>query len=430
MTTSQTRAFIACGDLEAVIGSLPAQSFDGVLCDPPYELGFMGKAWDSSGVAFRSQVWHNVRHLMKPGAHLLAFGGTRTFHRLTCAIEDGGLRIRDCLSWLYGSGMPKSLDIGRAVDEAVGADRPRDRRPDARSAIMGDRPWLEDPEHRFPSREPASEDGHRWNGYGTNLKPCWEPCILAMRDTEGTFAENALAHGVSGLSIDQCRIGDRPRDKQRSNGVLISQNASMGGGNYGREVVGTVNGGWPGNVILDEATAAVLDETVGSRKSGARKAGNHELIGYSGCGVRPMPALVGSEGGPSRYFYCAKARQDEKHAGCDDLFWQRAGASLVPISRAKFDALQPKDRAEGNAHPTVKPTGLCEYLARLILPPVRTDGEPRRLLVPFSGSGSEVIGALRAGWDEVYGIELDPAHVLIAERRITHAGFGVEAGDA
>lgn len=400
------------GDVLEQLKLQPEMSFDGCLTDPPYHLtqasrngsprmpnaespfgrhrngdkGFMGKTWDGGDVAFRPETWAEVLRCLKPGAMLLAFGGTRTHHRLMCAIEDAGFEIRDCCMWLYGSGFPKSMDISKAIDKAAGAER--------LDAIKGGHLGLGHRAGDGPSKNElgtrrthtidagrvsrgsaVTADAATWSGYGTALKPAWEPIIVAMRPFAGTFAENALTHGVAGLSIDACRIESGP----------IRKNTAGGGGFDGgfhdvQRGTGTImhdSGRWPANFLLDEESAAALDRQSGLLRNGGQNASSSARAKAGNLfGVRAgVSEFAGDSGGASRFFYTAKASTSE--------------------------------RGDGNTHPTVKPTELASYLAKLILPPER-DGEPRRLLVPFSGSGSEIIGALAVGWE----------YALIARRRI------------
>lgn len=415
---------VVVGDVSDLLPTLEAESFDAVLCDPPYGLSFMGKHWDH-GVP-DAGVWREVARTLKPGAHLMAFGGTRTFHRLTCAIEDAGFEIRDCLSWLYGQGFPKSLDISKAIDKAAGVERPRvpGGVGSANTESLG----------RFRpgeaiSGEAISGEAIIWQGYGTALKPAWEPCILAMKPTAGTFAENALAFGVAGLNVDGGRIGTTVETwpVSRRSGAGDSRTCARGSGEALTTATGPVPPGrWPANVLLDEEAAAALDEQSGERKAGESISGNEPSIPemYDG-GLKRVPfSSYRDTGGASRFFYCAKASRSEREAGLREAGLREAGRCDV-TGRTEGNAGTEHPRAGitargaiRNTHPTVKPLALCEYLARLILPPKRDT--PRRLLVPFSGSGSEMIGALRAGWDEVVGIEREAEYVAIAEARLRH----------
>lgn len=381
-------ATLQTGDVAAVCADLPACSVDAVLCDPPYHLtensrkgsrqnagretpygrhglgtdrrGFMGQTWDGGDVAFRPETWQAVQQVMKPGAYLLAFGGSRTFHRLAVALEDAGFVLIDTLMYLYGSGFPKSRDVARDIDRKKGILHPR---------TLSVRPVPESPEAR------------QWDDYRTVLKPAFEPILLFRKPGEVSYADNVLQWGCGALNIGGCRIPvtDRP------------------------ESAPPVAGRYPANVILDPEAAALLDAQAGIRKSGAMRQGtprnrhtSHSFGAMSECATKRD--IFASEGRASRFFYTAKVSTAERQAGMGDHI---------------------------NDHPTLKPQDLIRYLATLLLPPARTDGAPRRLLVPFSGAGSEMIGALQAGWEDVQGIEQQPDYQAIAERRLRHAGFPV-----
>ncbi len=402
------------GDVAEVCRALPENHFHGCLCDPPYGLtggkkggsgesslnlnspagrsrittgGFMGMKWDA-GVP-GPELWCEVLRVLKPGAFLLAFGGTRTYHRLACAIEDAGFELRDCMMWLYGSGFPKSLDISKAIDKAAGTEREvveYDRYRDGKKrAEQSKGKSIFDGRNGNTTSLPATDAAKTWYGYGTALKPSWEPILVAMKPCEGTFAENAVLHGVAGLNIEAGRIELDGDYKCAANG-RPSQTGL--GDNYDPAKANqpSLVGRWPANLLLDEEAAAALDEQTGELTSGPNPARRYspktrntfgEFPGQEECVVH----RGADRGGASRFFCCAKASREE--------------------------------RGEGNVHPTVKPLKLTEYLARLILPPGNS-----RLLVPFSGSGSEVIGARRAGWKEVVGIEAEPQYVEIARKRL------------
>lgn len=342
----RSRWSIKCGDALHVLREMDGDSFSGCLCDPPYGLGFMGKAWDH-GVP-SADVWSEVLRVLKPGSHLLAFGGTRTFHRLTCAIEDAGFEIRDCLMWLYGSGFPKSHNFGRSVPG--------------------------------------------FDGYGTALKPAWEPCIVAMKPADGTFAQNALEHGVAGLNIEAGRIGSESRTyRARGMKSLVDQHSRIdrpyvGGLPTRGEPEKNVSGRWPANLILNESFEQEW----------------------------------------ARFFYCAKASRRERDAGLDGFEAKAEGhavegfrdGSLHKVNTTRKDQGPSERQPTRNFHPCLKPMDLCRYLASLILPPKRDTS--RRILTPFSGSGSEMIGALMAGWDEAVGIEMSDEYCKVAEARISH----------
>lgn len=416
------------GDVLEVAAGLPDCHFDGVLCDPPYGLKFMGKGWDHGvpGVEYWREIWR----VLKPGAMLLAFGGTRTFHRLTCAIEDAGFEVRDCVMWVYGSGFPKSLDISKALDSAAGAERERIKRTrvDGKPCGRGGGSLNNGSDVALMVGAPITDIAHAWSGYGTALKPAWEPCIVAMKPLDGTFAGNAAKWGVAGINVAAGRVGiseELPAYKIPGNGK-VGSGGIYGGGYVGKwentnphdeSVRHNALGRWPANVIHD-GSAEVLagfPET-GRGQIGGCNDPNGSLGFHGNGGGRSVPGVVDS-GSAARFFYCAKASRSEREAGLREASFQSGCGGDMPVD----DDGQERDRFKvkaRNHHPTVKPLDLCRYLAALILPPKRDT--PRRLLTPFSGSGSEMIGALIAGWDEATGIEREAEYIEIAEARLAH----------
>jgi hypothetical protein len=204
------------GDCVELMRAMPENSVDSIVTDPPYELSFMGKAWDGAGIAYSLVMWGEAFRVLKPGGHLLAFGGTRTYHRMACAIEDAGFEIRDSIHWVYGSGFPKSLNVGKAIDKAAGAER----------EVVGKRTHIGYPdgdgvahlsnakghfgqtiERRHDITAPATAEAARWEGWGTALKPAHEPVVVARKPLSGTVAGNVLVWGTGGLNIDGCRVG-------------------------------------------------------------------------------------------------------------------------------------------------------------------------------------------------------------------------------
>lgn len=392
------------GDALETMRGMEAASFDAVLCDPPYGISFMGRAWDH-GVP-SSEVWAEVLRVLKPGAFLLAFGGTRTFHRLTCAIEDAGFEIRDCVSWVYGSGFPKSMDISKALDKAEGGG--------ARAET-----------------EAETDAARTWNGYGTALKPAWEPCIVAMKPLDGTFAENALRHGVAGLNIEAGRIrvdasDDIHAKNPHTKGGFGHGDAQVYGESQGAPAYNPAQGRWPANLILDEISAAMMPEVgaaPGTYETSDRGDADARCYdgGWSG---KIRNGHKSPRGSASRFFYCAKASRRERDAGLEGFGKKALNWSSGEANPGSFQG-EGTDRTAKNFHPCLKPLDLNRYLASLILPPKRDT--PRRILVPFSGSGSEMIGALLAGWDEVLGIEREGEYVAIAHARMVHwVGAGNE----
>ena len=333
------------GDVRKVLKTLPSDHFDGVLSDPPYGMAFMGKRWDYYLPSVN--VWTELLRVLKPGAHGVLFGGARTSHRLAVNVEDAGFELRDTIAWLYGSGLPKSLDVSKAIDKEARVSRKVVGRSEATAATGGVYGAYG---RGFDITVPFTAATRQWDGWGTTLKPAHEPIILCRKFFEGTVAQNVQRWGVGALAIDGCRVGSEKRHNgSASRNEIFGQ--FKGAETGGRDAIGR----WPTNVCLDEEAAAALD----------------------------------AQNGVSRFFYTSKASKAE--------------------------------RGKGNRHPTVKPLDLIRYLAQLILPPKRR-GKPRRILIPYSGSGSEIIGCLQAGWDEVVGIERELEYIQIAETRIRKGG--------
>ncbi|MCK5226429.1 MAG: site-specific DNA-methyltransferase [Planctomycetes bacterium] len=383
----------------------------------------MGKQWDHGVPSV--EVWSEVLRVLKPGAMLMAFGGTRTHHRLACAIEDAGFELRDCMMWLYGSGFPKSHNISKGIDKQAGAER---EVLGVKNVGLGNKRGdgfnHAGTESGVPVTGPATDDAKTWDGYGTALKPAWEPVILAMKPIDGTFAENALKHGVAGMNIAEGRIPGEP--------WTFGVQTDLRGGGYGskrpsegdifrKNVEGGQDGRWPANLILDDESAEALDDQAGVRSSGKMKAGTVRKNRAGFTGNMPTHVAVdtpGDSGGASRFFYCAKADRSERNAGLKGKEKRSLNWSSGEQSPGTFQS-EGTDRTSENFHPTVKPIDLCRYLAALTLPPAT--GQPRKLLVPYSGSGSEILGAYRAGWDKITGIEKDGEYIHdIAIHRIKH----------
>lgn len=363
------RVVLHQADCRDVLRGLADNSIDSVVTDPPYALvsiqkrfansprsetaenpanpygrtgrGFMGQKWDNGETAFSEEFWAEVLRVLKPGGHVVAFSGTRTYHRMAVAIEDAGFEIRDQLGWVYGSGFPKSHNQ------------------------HGD-----------------------WEGWGTALKPAWEPICLARKALAGTVAANLAEWGVGAINVDGCRIN--PGEVVTGGGGLKGGAASRHEGwrrhaHLSNEATSSHdNGRWPANIVHDgsEEVLAAFPYT----KSGSRKAGEYGLMGYHGADTAPMPAVDGDSGSAARFFYCAKASRADRDAGMS----------------AK------------NTHPTVKPTTLMQWLCRLITPPGGV------ILDPFMGSGSTGKAAVLEGFQFV-GCEREDEYMPIATARIAWA---------
>jgi DNA modification methylase len=408
------------GDSLEKLKELPANSVDAVVTDPPYGLAFMGKKWDYDVPS--TELWREVFRVMKPGAHLLSFGGTRTYHRMVVAIEDAGFEIRDQLCWLYGSGFPKSLDVSKAIDKAAGAEREVVGVGNVGPNMRGGNYKADDREvEQFKITAPATDSAKQWQGFGTALKPANEPIVLARKPLEKglTVAQNVQKWGVGALNVDAGRIG--------SEQTTTLRNGNSGAhGRYGKDdrVFERVNppGRWPANVLLDEEAAAALDEQSGTLKSGgkANASYSNENDGVFTPGGEQVSAFYGSSGGASRFFYVAKASKRERNAGLEGMpekDVRRHGDRAPDIGRQPQKAL-----SETNHHPTVKPIKLMEYLCKLITPPGGI------ILDPFMGSGTTGCAAVKLGYTFI-GIERESDYIEIARRRIEHAARENEQGE-
>jgi DNA modification methylase len=361
--------------------SMPGASVDAIVTDPPYGLWFMGKEWDDlpPGPEWAAECLR----VLKPGGHLLAFGGTRTYHRLAVAIEDAGFEIRDTICWLYGSGFPKSHNL---KDE--------------------------------------------WQGWGTALKPAHEPVVVARKPFKGTVAANVLEHGVGAVNVDGCRVGRADGDNSHAGhrtATFDTQETVSGGDGSGGWTQNTA-GRWPANVVLDEDAAGMLDaQTPDLKMQGNKTHGKPERGGTSQVpNVSALPVCgYGDKGGASRFFYVAKASSRERNAGLDDLAGKRIGAKGNGLARAcstcgasVIDGCACPDRTyenpvRKNHHPTVKPIALMRWLVRLVTPPGGT------VLDPFAGSGTTGCACVLEGFDFI-GVERELEYVEIARARIAH----------
>lgn len=403
---------ILVGDCRGVLPTLAADSIDSCVTDPPYGLGFMGKDWDHGipGVHF----WQEVLRVLKPGAHLVAFGGTRTHHRLMCAIEDAGFEIRDCLGWLYGSGFPKSHNVGNAIDKAHGCDN-RGHAIASGSKFHPTTGKARAPGDDLPAYEARTEAGKPWQGWGTALKPAWEPIILARKPLAGTVAANVQEHGTGALNIDACRIAG-----EKGSGVWGSSNkdcqdgrmfnASPDGEGYRSEA--NDHGRWPANICHDgsEEVLAVFPDEAGAFAPVRGTEPSRPAKNTYGEYARGGGAFHGDSGSAARFFYCAKASRKDRNEGLHGLGRKPMNWSSGEQSPGTFQSPN-TDRSSENHHPTVKPTDLMRWLCRLVTPPGGI------VLDPFMGSGSTGKAAQIEGF-EFIGIELEAEYAEIAKARI------------
>lgn len=390
------------GDCLEVLATVGENSIDSCVTAPPYHLtsivkrfgsetaapakvgktgayarsskGFMGKQWDGGDVAFRPETWAAVYRVLKPGAHLLAFSGTRTYHRMACAIEDAGFEVRDMIQWVYGSGFPKSHDVSKAIDKAAGAKRDviGIEKNFGKARVVDGENAYGDYAGKWEKTSPATKAACQWQGWGTALKPACEPICVARKPLIGTVAANVLEHGTGALNIDEGRVGAAPGDYDHpGNTSEFSDTSKVYGwaksqGKY-KQSPPSSNGRWPANLAHDgseEVLRCFPDSKAGKDKGGGK----------------PCAAQFGDSGSPARFFYCPKA--------------------------SKADRL-------GSKHPTVKPVNLMRWLVRLVTPPGGI------VLDPFAGSGSTGMACLAEGFLPVL-IELEAESIEDIKRRIGH----------
>jgi site-specific DNA-methyltransferase (adenine-specific) len=412
-----------------ILPTLPDNSVDSIVTDPPYELGFMGKKWDSSGIAYSVELWRECLRVLKPGGHLLSFGGTRTWHRVAVGIEDAGFEVRDSIAWMYGSGFPKSLDVSKAIDKAAGAEREvltetvedlfgeREqeniiRRTGKDTGTYGAMTGIS------PQTNSATTEAQQWEGWGTALKPAFEPIVVARKPLIGTVAANVLEHGTGALNIDGSRIGTGGGAK-RAEFEDNATNSVYGKGLGQKDAAPRIDGlgRWPANVILDEYSAELLDEQT-SQLKGATSRTTHVDRGPFSTGVGELVAdpVYGDSGGASRFFYVAKASKRDRNEGLEELSLTEMGRNQSSLDGGKILTGSGNERTNTrqNFHPTVKPTQLMRYLVKLVTPPGGT------VLDPFTGSGSTGKAAILEGFTFI-GCELTEDYIPIIEGRLKHA---------
>lgn len=380
------------GDCLEVMRTLPDGCVDSVVTDPPYGLKFMGKHWDHDVPS--AEVWTEVLRVLKPGGHLLAFAGTRTQHRMAVRIEDAGFEIRDMIAWVYGSGFPKSHNVGKSIDREAGAQREVVGKAAAGSAplkrghVNTSGGGLSVGTERSPEYEitaPATEAAQQWQGWGTALKPALEPITMARKPLVSTVAANVLAHGTGALNIDGCRVGaeDGYTENAVTQGINTARTSYAPAG-VRRTFAPSSQGRWPANLIHDgsDEVVALFPQSAGQQGDvrGTEPSGVTNGI-YGEFAGRVASAARNDTGSAARFFYCAKASK--------------------------------KDRGDNN-HPTVKPTDLMRYLCRLVTP------AGGLILDPFMGSGSTGRGAVLEAFDFI-GIEREGPYFQIAQDRINAA---------
>ena len=399
------------GDCLKVLPTLEENSVDSIVTDPPYELGFMGKKWDATGVAFNVDVWREAYRVLKPGGHLLAFSGSRTYHRMAVAIEDAGFEIRDQIMWVYGSGFPKSMAIDKQLDKQLGVEREVvGRNPNSRENSTKDNTLFESGTVGKTDyiTKPSSEEAKKWEGWGTALKPAHEPIVLARKPLEGTVVNNILKHGVGGINIDDSRV---PGEEIPINKLeMWSGFGEKVKPEYEQEM--NNKGRFPANLIHDGSEE--VTELFPRAKGGAYPANRGKAVSTtfaSGQETEGGFRAMGDDGSAARFFYCAKANKRDRNDGLDGFEVKRPD-TRTKTGMGTFD--EKGVAAQSNHHPTVKPIALMQYLVRLITPPTGI------VLDPFMGSGSTGKACMYEGFGFI-GIDQSEEYVKISQARIDFA---------
>lgn len=403
------------GDCLLKLKELPDNSIDSIVTDPPYGLSFMNKKWDYDVPSV--DIWKECLRVLKPGGHLLSFSGSRTYHRMAVRIEDAGFEIRDQIMWIYGSGFPKSHNIGKAIDKLLGNEREV-----VGTKLTGnartDEGW------KGGMIEIVETKGQsEWEGWGTALKPSHEPIVVARKPlSEKSVAENVLKWGTGGINIDESRVvykddkpnsikTERERDNQTgwaSQGTLVDRTEDWEPNNTGR---------WPANIILDEEAGKVLDKQSGNVKStkfiGKGFSSDNSNEGWK----RKSHLTIGErgyndKGGASRFFYCPKASKKDRDEGLD-MMEEKHNKTWNERLYTYPDGTERPEYKLKNNHPTVKPTELMLYLIKLVTPKGGT------VLDPFMGSGSTGKAAVRGGFNFT-GIEREEEYIKISQSRINN----------
>jgi len=410
------------GDCLDVLKTLEDNSIDSIVTDPPYGLSFMGKKWDYD--VPEVDIWKEAFRVLKPGGHLLSFAGTRTYHRMAVNVEDAGFDIRDMISWLYGSGFPKSLNIGKQIDKIQGNEREDLGFDKTRHRIVknhNQKCYSHFRQKDADNKARITKGNSPYEGWGTALKPACEPIVVARKPlSEKNVALNVLKYGTGGINIDESRIGT---DMIKcSNDIRAMQKWKEQDGRKHKELINpapTYNQGrFPANIILDEEAGKMLDEQSGISKSSKgkeRQSGNTKMFGGGHTGDWNEYT---DKGGASRFFYCATASKSERNAGCDLLSEKKGGSmeanitDTMQLGGASLKGEHKLIQSTKNNHPTVKPIKLMEYLVRLVTP------KGGVCLDPFIGSGTTAIACKRLGF-KYLGIEREEDYIKIANARLS-----------
>ena len=391
---------------------------DSIVTDPPYELGFMGRSWDSTGIAFQKETWELCFKVLKPGGHLLAFSGSRTYHRMAVAIEDAGFEIRDQVMWLYGSGFPKSMNVGKALDKKLGNERESFGTKLKKAGDMRGGNYVKGGDYKSIEIE-ITKGNTEWEGWGTALKPAHEPLVLARKPlSENSVVDNVLKHRTGGINIDECRVEGNDAKYPDTNPDFRDQ------GRQSKENMGIdkLSFGQTENVKRKKVVRKSRDENgVWTNDNSGMKAEGSEYADADPRGRFPSNVMHDGSGSikelfedKSKYFYCAKTSKAERNQGLDNFIKKnKVFNGQSPNASKDMKGVEQKftTKPSANIHPTVKPIKLMKYLCRLITPKGGT------ILDPFMGSGSTGMAAKEENFDFV-GIEKEEEYFNIASARI------------
>jgi len=405
---------ISCGECLEVMKGMEDNSIDSIVTDPPYGLKFMGKTWDYDVPSV--EIWKECLRVLKPGGFLLSFAGTRTYHRMVVNIEDAGFQVRDMIAWIYGSGFPKSLNVGKVIDKKFGkkgeivgyskgvAVDPKDNKF---GGINRGSVGVKQVSCDVPILSSATPEAKQWEGWGTALKPACEPICVARKPLEGTVAENVLKYGVGGMNIDGCRVGTADKLRELNGPYTFSAGIGHPPKTNGFRDAGL--GRWPANLIHDgseEVEGLFPYSTTGAVSKETNNHGKFYGGGYT-------PKRTSDSGSASRFFYCAKANKTDRDEGCEELE-NKQFQTNQPYGKGADARAESNQHGNKNNHPTVKPTALMRYLCKLVTPPNGI------ILDPFFGSGSTGKAAKLEHFNYI-GIEREADYCEIARRRIAAA---------
>lgn len=413
------------GSMLDMLQVIEPNSIDAIVTDPPYELNFMNKGWDNCGISFNPDTWKKCYEVLKPGGYLLAFGGSRTFHRIAVAIEDAGFEIRDTIMWLYGSGFPKSMNIGLAID----------KKKDIKSEIIASYERYNEPSgivnigqgERKKVIHKVKKASNEWQGWGTALKPAYEPVIVARKPFKGSLVDNIIENGVGGLNIEECRV--KTEDNLNGGGYNTkgnSQKSKEDATSYYLKVLEKEfiqpEGRFPTNVIHDGSEEV---EGLFPQKAGGGS-GTYDFTKTSQENTTYIITNIksghhfGDSGSAARFFYTAKASKKDRDEGLDGFEQMQTTDGYIRNNEESTRKFGANSALRRNIHPTVKPCELMQYLVRLVTP------RGGIVLDPFMGSGSTGKAVMfenreRNADYKFIGIDLEEKYCQIANARIDYA---------